>query len=315
MAAAFLFLFLHPGMAQMARAQDSQVSADTWQNELLAWRGQHASGLQKPDGWLSLAGLEWLQPGENSFGSDSGNRIVLKTAGAPRLGILSLDGETVQLLSPPDGFPASFLVDGQAAKRQILRTDNGSDKNAPHLASGTLNMYVIRRATRFALRIKDSRSEALQTFHPLQWYPPDSHFRVTAKWIPYHPAKSISLETVAGTKYTQPVPGVAEFMLDGHSYRLEPVVEEGAPEKLFFILRDSTSSSETYPACRFLYTGLPTHGAGQPGELVLDFNRLENPPCAYTAFSTCPLPPPGNRLAAALAAGERRYRSVTGEKP
>jgi uncharacterized protein (DUF1684 family) len=113
--------------------------------------------------------------------------------------------------------------------------------------------------------------------------------------------------SLAGISYDQPVPGIAEFMLDGKEYGLEPVIEEPGVAQLFFVLRDATSGSSTYPACRFLYTGFPDHGVDKSGTLVLDFNRLENPPCAYTPFATCPLPPPQNRLKIAIPAGEKRY--------
>jgi hypothetical protein len=172
---------------------------------------------------------------------------------------------------------------------------------------GPLNLYVIRRETRFALRIKDAQSPSILNFHGLKWYPPDEKYRVTAKWIPNTPFKTVTLATLVGTNYDQPVPGAAEFTLNGKTFRLEPVLEDPAVEKLFFILRDTTRTTTTYGACRFLYTRFPTNGLDKPGELVLDFNRLENPPCAYTPFSTCPLPPPGNRLPIALPVGERRY--------
>jgi uncharacterized protein (DUF1684 family) len=278
----------------------------SWEKGLAAWRAQHTADLLKPDGWLSLAGLEWLQAGDNSMGSASDNRIRL-TAAPAHLAVLHLDGETVTLNPPPGGFPQEFLVAGAPAKPQSLRAEANNDKVSPHLTIGTLNMYVIRREARFALRIKDSHSAAITGFHELKWYPPDVTYQVTAKWIPHTPPKTISLATLVGTSYNQPVPGAAEFTLAGKIYRLEPVLEDPAVAKLFFILRDTTSSTTTYAACRFLYTGFPTNGLDKPGELVLDFNRLENPPCAYTPFSTCPLPPPGNRLPIALPVGEQRY--------
>ena len=262
----------------------------SWEKDLAAWRAEHKADLLKPDGWLSLAGLEWLQPGDNSVGSASDNRIRLAAAPA-HLGILHLEGETVTLNPPPGGFPQEFLVAGAPAKQQALRAEANNDKVSPHLTIGTLNMYVIRREARFALRIKDSHSAAITGFHELKWYPPDAAYQVTAKWIPYTPPKTISLATLIGTSYNQPVPGSTEFTLAGKTFRLEPVLEDPAVAKLFFILRDTTSSTTTYAACRFLYTGFPTNGLDKPGDLVLDFNRLENPPCAYTPFSTCPLPP------------------------
>ncbi len=277
-----------------------------WQKDTAAWRAEHRTDLLKPDGWLSLTGLEWLQPGDNSVGSAACNKIHL--AGGPaHLAILHLESKTVTLNPPPGGFCPDFLVAGAPAKSQSLRAEANNDKVSPHLTIGTLNMYVIRREARFALRIKDSHSPAIVGFHELRWYAPDPVYRVTAEWIPYSPHKTIALATLVGTSYDQPVPGAAEFTLAGKTFRLEPVLEDPTVAKLFFILRDTTSTSTTYGACRFLYTGFPNNGLDKPGELVLDFNRLENPPCAYTPYSTCPLPPPGNRLPIPLPAGEQRY--------
>jgi uncharacterized protein (DUF1684 family) len=104
-----------------------------------------------------------------------------------------------------------------------------------------------------------------------------------------------------------PAPGLAEFTLDGKTVQIEPVLEDPSSKELFFILRDATSHTTTYQASRFLYTDFPDHGLDQPGSLVLDFNRLQNPPCAYTPYATCPLPPYINRLAISIPAGEQRY--------
>jgi uncharacterized protein (DUF1684 family) len=295
-------LFFACGILSLSSfAQDA-----TWQKDTAAWRAAHKADLLKPDSWLSLAGLEWLQPGDNSVGSATGDKIHL-AAGPAHLAVLHLDGETVTLNPPAGGFPPDFLVAGAPAKSQSLRAEANNDKVSPHLTIGTLNMYVIRREARFALRIKDSHSPAIVGFHELKWYAPDPAYRVTARWIPYSPHKTIALVTLVGTSYDQPVPGAAEFTLAGKTFRLEPVLEDPAVAKLFFILRDPTSASTTYRACRFLYTGFPTNGLDKPGELVLDFNRLENPPCAYTPYSTCPLPPQGNRLPIPLPVGEKRY--------
>ncbi|MGB2591359.1 MAG: DUF1684 domain-containing protein [Candidatus Acidiferrum sp.] len=279
----------------------------SFEHELKAWRAQHVADLLKPAGWLSLTGLEWLKPGDNTFGTAADNKIRLAGNSAAHMGILHLEGNSVQLLPPAGGFPPDLQVAGAPAKVQLLPVEAETDRNAPHITIGTLNMYVIRREDRYALRVKDSKSPTLVGFHGLNWYPPNVKYRVTAKWIPYNPPKSITLATLAGTTYSQPVPGVAEFQLEGKTYRLEPVLEDPAATQLFFILKDTTSAMTTYHACRFLYTVLPSHGLDQPGELVLDLNRLENPPCAYTQFATCPLPPPQNRLAIALPVGEKRY--------
>ena len=296
-----LLAWVFPLLGWWAHAQDH-----SWQADLLSWRAAHAKDLLKPDGWLSLVGLEWLEPGDNPVGSAPDNRIRLKS-GPAYLAVLHLEKDLVTLNPPASGFPRELLVEGRPATRQTLRTDGNNDKVSPHLTVGTLNMYVIRRQERFALRVKDSQSPSITGFHGLRWYAPDPNYRVTAKWIPYTPPKTITLDTLVGTKYDQPVPGGAEFTLGAKSFRLEPVLEDPLREELFFILRDTTSKTTTYGACRFLYTGFPSNGLARTGELVLDFNRLENPPCAYTPYATCPLPPPINRLSVALPAGEQRY--------
>ncbi len=302
--ACLIFIALLPGLLPSPAASQET----SWQKENADWREAHKADLLKPYGWLSLAGLEWLQPGENSVGSAPDNKIHL-ASGPAHLAILGLDGEAVTFNPPVGGFPPDFLVAGAPARPQTLRAEANKDKLSPHLTIGTLNLYVIRREARFALRIKDSHSPAITGFHGLKWYGPDLAFRVIARWIPYSPHKTVTLATLVGTSYDQPVPGTAEFTLAGKTFRLEPVLEDPAVAKLFFILRDKTSATTTYGACRFLYTGFPTHGLDKPGELVLDFNRLENPPCAYTPYSTCPLPPPGNRLPIPLPVGEQRYHN------
>ncbi|MGA2431406.1 MAG: DUF1684 domain-containing protein [Candidatus Acidiferrum sp.] len=297
-----LFLFALTIAAAPIPAQEA-----TWQQDLAVWRTQHVADLQKPDGWLSLAGLEWLSPGDNTFGSAVDNKIHLPASGPPHAGVLHLEGTTVTLMPPSGGFAQGLLLDGKPAQSQELRTGADTDKGNPRMTIGTLNFYVVRRADRFALRIKDAHSAALAGFHGLKWFPPDPAFRLQARWIPYTPPKSVTLATLIGTSYDQPVPGAAEFILGGKTYKLEPVMEDNPATKLFFILRDTTSSTTTYAACRFLYTGLPSNGLDKAGELVLDFNHLENPPCAYTPYATCPLPPPGNRLPVPLPVGEQRY--------
>jgi uncharacterized protein (DUF1684 family) len=293
----FLALSVSAALAQEA----------AWQQDLAAWRAQHAADLQKPDGWLSLAGLEWLAAGDNTFGSAADNQIHLPASAPAHTGVLHLAGTVVTLRPPPDGFAQGLLIDGKPPQSRELPAGADTDKGNPRMTIGTLNFYVVRRADRFALRIKDAKSVALAGFHGLKWYPPDAGYRVKARWIPYTPPKTITLATLIGTSYNQPVPGAAEFTLGGKIYKIEPVVENNPAVKLFFILRDTTSASTTYAACRFLYTSLPSNGLEQAGELVVDFNHLENPPCAYTSYATCPLPPPGNRLPVPLPVGEQRY--------
>jgi uncharacterized protein (DUF1684 family) len=197
------------------------------------------------------------------------------------------------------------MVDGQPAKEQALLADD-ADKPSK-LTIGTLTIIVIHRDDQFGLRVKDLQAPTRVGFHGLRWYEPNAAYRVHARWIPYTPPKVLDIPTILGTTTHLPAPGVAEFTLDGQVLRLEPVLEDPQSTDLFFILRDATSKTTTYGAGRFLYTELPDHGVTQPGEVWLDFNKLINPPCAFTAYATCPLPPSQNRLNVPIPAGEQRY--------
>jgi uncharacterized protein len=282
-----------------------QKDQKTWASELETWRARRAANLQAPEGWLSLIGLEWLQEGDNSFGGDSGNRIQIAAKTWAHIGVVRLEKDALRLLAPAGGFPKDFMVDGLPAQETALAADDAEKPSK--LTIGTITVIVINRDGRFALRIKDPQAPTRTGFHGLRWYPANDSYRIRARWIPYNPPKVLDIPTVLGTTTHLPAPGAAEFTIDGQTVRLEPVLEDPKATELFFILRDATSKTSTYGAGRFLYTDLPDHGVAQPGELLLDFNRLINPPCAFTPYATCPLPPPQNRLTVAIPAGEQRY--------
>jgi hypothetical protein len=284
------------------KVADAQAS---WQPDLLAWRAQRTTKLTAPEGWLSLIALGWLKEGDNGFGSAEDSRVPITGMAPAHIAIVRLEKDALRLLPPAGGFPKDLLVDGQPAREQSLLADDAEKPSK--LTIGTLTIIVIHRDGEFALRIKDLQAPTRVAFHGLRWYAPDAAYRVHARWIPYNPPKVLDIPTVLGTTTHLPAPGVVEFTLDGQLLRLEPVLETPKSTELFFIMRDATSKTTTYGAGRFLYTELPDHGVGQPGEVWLDFNKLENPPCAFTAYATCPLPPPQNRLSVPIPAGEQRY--------
>jgi len=289
----------------LATAQSDSANFDlaSWQSELSTWRAEHAREISAPDGWLTLAGLEWLKPGVNAVGSDPASFIHLPASGPAHLGLITVSNKTLQLLAPVGGFPEGLTIDGKPAREGVLQT-------APHssvIVWKNLTLLVLERGSRYAIRIKDSQSPALAAFHGLNWFDANPALRVEARWTPYLPPHIEKIPTIIGTVLEEPAPGFAEFTLNGKLVRLEPILEDPKGKTLFFILRDETSKSTTYQAARFLYTGFPDHGLSQPGTLVIDFNRLQNPPCAYTPYATCPLPPEQNRLSVAIEAGEKRY--------
>jgi uncharacterized protein (DUF1684 family) len=269
-----------------------------------AWRAQRAKSLSGPDGWLTLVGLEWLKPGQNTIGLADDNSIRLKGQAPEHLGIIDVENGQLKLLAPAGGFPKYLFVSGQPAQEGPLQSDDGK---ASVLSTENLTMVVLHRGDRFALRIKDSQAPTRLNFKGLHWYPLEPKYRITAKWIPFTPPHTAKIPTIIGTTLDMPAPGLAEFTMDGKTIQLEPVLEAPDAKELFFILRDATSHTTTYESARFLYAEFPDHGLDKPGTMVLDFNRLQNPPCAYTPYATCPLPPFENRLAISIPAGEERY--------
>ena len=308
-----IVLMLAQGACHLAMPSASAQSAPEtgvgsgdaqWLKDLDAWRAQREHELSAPDGWLTLVGLEWLKQGVNSFGTAADCTIRIRANAPEHFGLLTVSGKTVQLLAPAGGFPADFQIDGKPAREGTLSADDAKPSN---LSWRGLTMVVLPRGGRYALRTKDADSPTRTQFHGLRWYAPDSHYRIDAKWIPYPTPRIEKIPTIINTTLDMPAPGVAEFTLNGKTLRLEPVFEGGERDKLFFILRDSTSRTTTYEAARFLHTGLPSNGIDQPGTITLDFNELYNPPCAYTPYATCPLPPEQNRLPVPIEAGEQRY--------
>jgi uncharacterized protein (DUF1684 family) len=285
-----------------------------WADDLAAWRAAREREIGAPDGWLTLAGMEWLQPGVNSIGAAQDNAIKVRAKAPDHIGQLTLSSSqakadepaqaTVQLLAPSGGFPADLTIDGKPAKEGQL-TVEGPTPSA--ISWHGVTIVVLRRGERFAVRIKDADSPARAAYKGLNWYAPNPRYRVQAVWTPYTPPRMVNIPTPLGTTLDLPSPGFAEFVLDGKPMNLEPVTEKGAEETLFFILRDVTSDIASYGTARYLHTGLPDHGLDQPGTLMLDFNLLENPPCAYTTYANCPLPPEQNRLPVAIEAGEKLY--------
>jgi uncharacterized protein len=244
-----------------------------------------------------VVGLFWLEPGKNAVGSDPGNRVVLPPGRAPAfLGSLDRRSDSVTFHAAPG---SGVLTDGKPVTMLSLRSD--ADGEPTVLGVGSISFYVIRRGERLGVRVKDSQSEARRTFKGIESFPVDPKWRVEARFEPYEPPRSIPVPNVLGTVDSEKCPGTLVFELEGKTHRLDPVLERGETD-LFVIFGDRTNGKETYGAGRFLYAAPPVGG-----RTVLDFNKAYNPPCVFTPYATCPLPPPQNRLPIRIEAGERRY--------
>jgi uncharacterized protein (DUF1684 family) len=292
-AAFALLLFastLLPATAQTSEATD-----------LDHWRKAYADNLDEPNGWLTLVALQWLPDGDTTVGSAPDNKLPLKHLPA-HLGTFRHHNSQIEFLAPPEGLSPSVLVDGKHLANVALSPDDSS--NPSLVTSGDVSIAVIHRGDRYYLRVKDAYAPTRIHFRGLNWYVPNPTFRITARWVPYTPARTLHILNVLGQASEEQCPGYAEFQIDGKTYKLEPLVEG---DSLFFDFRDLTSRSTTDGVGRFLNTGLPSNGLDKPGNLVIDFNYAHNPPCGYTPYATCPLPTEANRLPVAIPAGEKRY--------
>lgn len=267
--------------------------------EIEAWRARRMTSLKRPDGWLSLVGLFWLEPGENRFGSDpKGNRVVFPKGTTPgKMGSLDLSGTTVTVRTNAE---AGLTSGGKPVSTMVLKTD--ADGEPTILEHGRIRFYVIKRGARLGVRVKDSGSAALAAFHGIESFPIDPRWRFDARFDAYDPPRSISVPNILGSIDEEKSPGAVVFTLAGKEYRIDAVREAGSNE-LFLIFGDQTNGRETYGGGRFLYTAL----ADKEGRVVVDFNKAYNPPCVFSPYATCPLPPTQNRLPLRIEAGEKTY--------
>lgn len=258
------------------------AAAPSYYESIRAWQNDRDARLRSPDGWLTLVGLFWLKPGENSVGSDPSNNIVLPKPVPARFGVIWLKGDRVSFTNT-------------AGKTTPLSYD---EDHPDVVRSGTVSFYVIKRGDRFAIRAKDTDSPALKNFKGMQYFPinPELHF-LNARFVA--DARKIPILNIVGQTENEDSPGYVEFSYRGQTFRLRPIYEG---DTLFFLFKDPTNKTQTYPAGRMLNTPLP-----KDGKVDLDFNRAYNPPCTFTPYATCPLPPKENMLSFPVEAGELRY--------
>jgi len=270
----------------------------SYRAEIAKYRQDRVAELTAPNGWLAVQGLFWLHEGANAAGSDPASEIKLPARAPRRLGVFTVAGNKVAFA--PD--PAAHV---EVAGRHIATpVDLGAgEQNA--VVSARISLFLIRRGDRLGLRMLDPESRARRTFSGLRYFPLNPAYRFKAKYTAYPAMKTVTVLNVLGQLVPMESPGYVEFSLNGRTWRLEPVYETSRHDDLFFIFKDLTSRTDTYEAGRYLHTPLP-----QNGVVALDFNRAYNPPCAFTAFATCPLPIKENQLAVAIRAGELRHHEA-----
>ena len=264
--------------------------------EIEKWRIDQESDLKKDDGWLTVAGLFWLKDGSNTVGAGQAFDIRLTdNFKQGKFGEINFhDGAAT--LKVENG------VEAQSDGKKISTIELVSDeKGKPtKIQTGSQTFYLIKREDRFGIRLKDNNSDARRTFKGLRWYPIDESYKVTARFEAFDSSREVKVPNVLGGNFKMKSPGILKFSLNEKEYSLQPVVEDD--DKLFIIFSDASNLTDTYTGGRFLYADKPVNG-----QVVLDFNQAVNPPCAFTHFATCPLPPSQNDLPVAVKAGEKRY--------
>jgi len=275
--------------ARVARADEAAAYHATVEK----WRQDYEADLKSDHGWLTISGLFWLHDGENRFGSDPANDIVLPDSAPADAGYFEFHaGKTIAHITP--GVTAT--MNGKPVVTAELRPDSRDDR----VALGALTLWVHASGDRYAIRLRDPNSALRRDFHGLTWFPIDESYRVVARFVAYDQPKQVPIQNLAGDSLALPISGYVLFSLHGQELRLDaqPDTDGG----LTFVIRDLTSGKETYAAARFLDTDAP-----KDGKVILDFNQAYNPPCAYNPYTTCPLPPSGNRLRTRIEAGEKAY--------
>ena len=276
-----------------ALAGESDVAMAQEQELILQWRQSRDENLRQEHGWLTLVGFDWLSQGENRIGSAPDNDIRLP-GGPEHWGTIVLTDNTLLFNRAGD---AAVTVDGVVAEQVELVADNVGEPTT--VESGTITFHVIYRES-YALRVSDSQAATRINFAGVASYEIQPTWRIEGRLIPAEKGQTIDIGNVLGQVSPTPVLGTFEFEREGKAYQLVGLGDESS-SSVWFIFADRTSGHGTYGAGRFLYSeGLP-----QEGELVVDFNKAYNPPCAFNDYSTCPLPPQANRLDLAVTAGEK----------
>jgi uncharacterized protein (DUF1684 family) len=270
------------------------IDHQAYAGEIEQWRAKRLASLTSESGWLSLIGLFWLKEGRNTFGSDAANDIVVPKV-PPRAGEFVLANGVVTFRTP---HAKMFTIDGAPISSVELKND--LDEKPTIVRLGSLSLQIIKREDRLGVRVKDRDNPDRASFRGLDYFPADPKWRIVARFEPYNPPRAIPILNVLNMESDEPSPGAVVFEVGGKTYRLDAITEQG--EKQFFmIFADDTRGKETYGAGRYLYIDPPDAN----NRIVIDFNKAYSPPCAFTNYATCPLPPQQNILPVRIDAGEK----------
>jgi uncharacterized protein (DUF1684 family) len=273
--------------------QNGDSSNDAYLKEITKWKEKRFERLKSENGWLNLAGLFWLEEGVNTIGSDSSNSIIFPDKAPPRLGKYILENRQVRFIPEP---VTEVLLQGKPIEEIEIKTDK--TRKPTLLETGTLAWFIIERGDQFGIRLRDYEHPAINKLTHIESYPADPAWKIEARLEEFEEPMELLIPTVIGTVEKNMCPGILRFSVNGVPQVFYPVA---AGRRLFVIFADETSGLETYGGGRFLYLEKPD----KQGVVTIDFNKAFNPPCAFTEYATCPLPPGENFLTVMIEAGEK----------
>jgi len=280
----------------MTSRRGFEISLEELEQEVSAYRAARIARLTSEKGWLTLVGKFWLTPGTHRVGAAPGSEILLPADRAPQeLGTITLEKSVVRLDAKPG---VELRARGKLVRSMVLRSD--AEQDPDEVVFGSLSLQLIRRGDDLAIRVRDAQSSARMSFPGIPTYPVDPTCRIIAQVEPFDAEREVIFDDSDGRPQRYMSPGYAMFTKSGTPCRLLPVFETDR-KRLFVLFNDPTNRHDTYAGGRFLYAPLP-----EGNRVVLDFNIAFNPPCAFTPYAVCPLPPPENRLTVPIEAGEKR---------
>jgi len=276
------------------------LDTSAYVGEIKSWQTEMDDRLRSPDGWLTLVGLDWLDKGDNTIGSGPENKIVLPPGAAPeKVGKLILEEGQVTF-EAEEGVDAS--LNSEPITKHVLESD--INRNPDIVFVGDINFQVIVRGNRVGVRSKQTNSPQRENFPGRSWWLIDKDFRMNAEIIPYEPQKMVPIPDILGDIQETAMDCQLKFTFQKQQYTLDAFA---LPSGQYYILfHDLSCGKGSYPSGRFLVSEYP-----EDERVVVDFNKAHNPPCAFTPYATCPLPPKENHLSLVIQAGER-YTELPG---
>lgn len=268
--------------------------SENYSAEMEQWEESRIETLKKPTGWLRLAGMYWLNEGVNNFGSGDDQDVQFPERTIPNhAGYFVMENGVVTLRSAEG---VEMTHEGETIREKVIF----DGEEALDIEYESLEWLVIERDGEVAIRLFNKENEKADSFNGFPRYPLEPSLKLKAKYLPNPENTTIPIINVLGQNMETPSPGKVEFMIDGNRYSVDALA---GTTRLFLIIGDETNQTETYQAGRYMYIDYPEEGSDYT---VIDFNKIYNPPCAYSVYTTCQLPPPNNRLDVAIEAGEKR---------